>query len=179
MRPTAMPFWAKCLNRFHFSLVTTLPTQISFVSIGHRGSTCIQSVPDVSFHFQRASHPEECRSSTHAAYPLHCYPNVALWATLSLVRERTSCPPVYHSRPSASLRQTASRPSYMKQVSERLGPRPPEICRAYDRLEDWEDCRPSKDASRPGTRDHNHSPFSTGITDKWQGCGCPVLFVRP
>src|SRR5260370_41140770 len=108
MRPTAMPFWAKCLNRFHFSLVTTLPTQISFVSIGHRGSTCIQSVPDVSFHFQRASHPEECRSSTHAASPLHCYPNVALWATLLLVRERPSCSPVYHHRRrSAFLRQAA------------------------------------------------------------------------
>src|SRR5216684_6823927 len=110
MRPTAMPFWAKCLNRFHFFDVTTLQTQISFVSIGHRGSTCIQSVPDVSFHFQRASHPEECRSSTHAAYPLHCYLNVALWATLLLVRERTSCSSVYHHWPavSASLRQTAS-----------------------------------------------------------------------
>src|SRR6266852_2629787 len=110
MRPTAMPFWAKCLNRFHFFDVTTLQTQISFVSIGHRGSTCIQSVPDVSFHFQRASHPEECRSSTHAAYPLHCYPNVALWATLLLVRERTSCSRGYHHRWGicASLRQTAS-----------------------------------------------------------------------
>src|SRR5712692_7520680 len=110
MRPTAMPFWAKCLNRFHFFDVTTLQTQISFVSIGHRGSTCIQSVPDVSFHFQRASHPEECRSSTYAAYPLHCYPNVALWATLLLVRERTSCPSVYHYTRAmpASLRQAAS-----------------------------------------------------------------------
>src|SRR5712692_2264020 len=112
MRPTAMPFWAKCLNRFHFFDVTTLQTQISFVSIGHRGSTCIQSVPDVSFHFQRASHPEECRSSTHAAYPLHCYPNVALWATLLLVRERTSCSKVYHHRQRiwASLRQAARAP---------------------------------------------------------------------
>src|SRR5713226_1608925 len=112
MRPTAMPFWAKCLNRFHFFDVTTLQTQISFVSIGHRGSTCIQSVPDVSFHFQRASHPEECRSSTHAAYPLHCYPNVALWATLLLVRERTSCSRVYHHKRGicASLRQTARGP---------------------------------------------------------------------
>src|SRR6266851_4425544 len=67
----------------------------------------------------------------------------------------------------------------MKQVSERLGPRLAEICRAYDRLEDWEDCRPSKDASRPGTWDHNHSPFSTGTTLKRQGRGCPVLLVRP
>jgi hypothetical protein len=33
---------------------------------------------------------------------------------------------------------------------ERLGPRPLETCRVYNRLEDWEDCRPSKDAS-PGT----------------------------
>jgi hypothetical protein len=62
---------------------------------------------------------------------------------------------------------------------ERLGPRPPETCRVYNRLEDWEDCRPSKDASRPGTRDHNLSPFSTGTTLKRQGRGCPVLLVRP
>lgn len=31
----------------------------------------------------------------------------------------------------------------------------------------------------PGTRDHNHSLFSTGTTHKQQGHGCPVLLVRP
>ncbi len=36
-------FWSECLSQFHSSGVTTLRTQVSFVSIDHRGSPSVPS----------------------------------------------------------------------------------------------------------------------------------------
>jgi len=42
-RTVALPFWLECLSQFHSSRVTTLQTQVSFVSIDHRGSPSVPS----------------------------------------------------------------------------------------------------------------------------------------
>jgi hypothetical protein len=42
-RTVALPFWLECLSQFHSSGVTTLQTQVSFVSIDHRGSPSVPS----------------------------------------------------------------------------------------------------------------------------------------
>jgi hypothetical protein len=41
-----MSLWTKCLNRFHFSLLTVRQTEVPLVSLDRRGSTYIRSVPD-------------------------------------------------------------------------------------------------------------------------------------
>ena len=46
MRPTALSFWTKCLSHFHFSILTALQTEVSLVSIDHRGSTSLRLAPD-------------------------------------------------------------------------------------------------------------------------------------
>jgi hypothetical protein len=71
-------FWLKCLNRIHFFSITTLQTEVPRVSIGRRVSPITLAGSRSSVHCQRASHLEECRSSTHAASPFHRYPNGVL-----------------------------------------------------------------------------------------------------
>ena len=80
----------KCLSRFHLSDFTTLPTQVSLVSIGRRGSPCLCFGSKTSVHYLWASHPEECHSSTHATSPSHRSPDGPFQATRSPVKGRTT-----------------------------------------------------------------------------------------
>jgi hypothetical protein len=79
----------KCLSRFHLLGFTTLQTQVPCVSIGRRGRPCLCFGSQTVVHCQRASHLEECRSSTHAACPSHRSPDGPFQATRSPVKGRT------------------------------------------------------------------------------------------
>ncbi len=84
----------KCISRFHLSGFTTLQSQVPFVSIGRRGRPCLCFSSQMLVHCQRASHLEQCRCSTHAAYPSHRSPNGPLQATCSPVQGRTPPYPI-------------------------------------------------------------------------------------
>jgi hypothetical protein len=84
----------KCISRFHLSGLTTLPSQVPFVSIGRRGSPCLCFGSKTLVHCQRASHLEQCRCSTHAACPSHRSPDGPFQATRSPVKGRTPPSPM-------------------------------------------------------------------------------------
>ena len=84
----------KCLSRFHLSGLTTLQSQVPFGSLGRRGRPCLCFGSQTVVHYQRASHLEECRSSTHAACPSHRSPDGPFQATRSSVKGRTPPSPM-------------------------------------------------------------------------------------
>ena len=90
MRHTHLYHLVKCLSRFHLFEFTALQMQVSFVSIGRRGSSGLRFGSKALVHCRRASHPKECRSLTHATYPSHCSPHGPFQATHSLVKGRTT-----------------------------------------------------------------------------------------
>jgi hypothetical protein len=96
----------KCISRFHLSGLTTLPSQVPFVSIGRRGSPCLCFGSKTLVHCQRASHLEQCRCSTHAACPSHRSPDGPFQATRSPVKGRT--PPYPMGIPASICLQQAS-----------------------------------------------------------------------
>ena len=94
VRHTHRHHLVKCISRFHLLGFTTLQAQVPFVSIGRRGRPCLCFGSQMLVHYQRASHPEECRSSTHAAFPSHRSPDGPFRATRPPVKGRTPPYPI-------------------------------------------------------------------------------------
>src|SRR5215469_1583783 len=88
MRHIHLYHLVKCLSRFHLFEFTALQAQVSFGSLGHRGSPGLCFGSKALVHCRWASHPKECRSLTHATCPSHGSPHGPFQATRSPVKGR-------------------------------------------------------------------------------------------
>ena len=103
-------FWLKCLNRFHFFVVTTLPTEVPRVSIGRRVSPIS---PVGSRYRYKVLGLHTLKSAAPRRMPLH--PSIAIqmesyWTTLPPVSGRTQTASV-----STDVRSTEYRPEPIDQ----------------------------------------------------------------
>jgi hypothetical protein len=77
VRPTAIPFWVRCISPFHLSYITTPLTQVPFVRIGRRTGRSAAWSWLLSSYCPQASDPRGCQPLTPAAWSWHRCPSAA------------------------------------------------------------------------------------------------------